>query len=356
MMKSLDVPNPNAAGIDIGTEMIFISVSGLPVRKFSTFTENLIEACVYLKENKVTTVAMESTGVYWIPLYDLIEKSNIEIFVVNGAHVKNVPGRKSDVQDCQWIQQLHSYGLLQSSFVPDNTIRKLRTYIRLRDDHIEMASAHKLHLQKAFNLMNVKIHNVISDITGTSGMNIIRAIVQGERDANSLVSLCNQQILNKKKDQVISSLQGNYEEEYVFSLRQAMTCLDFYLVQINECDKEIEKLLHKTTQEKSTPTDIKPPKVIKNHKPNIAGLHVLMMKLTDGKDASQIPGLTDQTLMKIVSEVGLDISSWPTVKQFTSWLGLAPNKHQSGKSSKKIRKRFKNRAGQILGSRQKPGQ
>ncbi len=348
MMKSLDVLNPNAAGIDIGTEMIFISVSGLPVRKFSTFTENLIEACVYLKENKVTTVAMEATGVYWIPLYDLIEKSNIEIFVVNGAHVKNVPGRKSDVQDCQWIQQLHSYGLLQSSFVPDNTIRKLRTYIRLRDDHIEMASAHKLHLQKAFDLMNVKIHNVISDITGTSGMNIIRAIVQGERDANSLVSLCNQQILNKKKDQVIASLQGNYEEEYVFSLRQAMTCLDFYLVQINECDKEIEKLLHKMTQEKSTPTDIKPPKVIKSHKPDIAGLHVLMMKLTDGKDASQIPGLTDQTLMKIVSEVGLDISRWPTVKQFTSWLGLAPNKHQSGKSSKKIRKRFKNRAGQIF--------
>ena len=347
-LENLNVINENAAGIDIGSEMIFVSASGMPVKSFRTFTQNLIELCLYLKENNVTTVAMEATGVYWMPIYDAIEKNRMQIFVVNGAHVKNVPGRKSDVQDCQWIQQLHSYGLLNSSFVPNNTIRKLRTYIRLRDDHIEMASAHKLHLQKAFDLMNVKIHNVISDITGTSGMLIIRAIIEGERDTNKLALLCNQQILNKKKDQVIASLEGNYDEEYIFALQQAVSCLDFYLLQINECDKKIESLLHEMTQKKSAPQQMKSVKVIKSHKPDIEDLHFLLMKLTDGKDASQIPGLTDQTLMKLISEVGLDIGKWPTVKQFTSWLGLAPNKHQSGKKNKKVRRRFKNRAGQIF--------
>ena len=348
LSKKLSVINENAAGIDIGTEMIFVSVAGLPVQSFPTYTSSLLEACRYLKINKVTTVAMEATGVYWMPLYDLIERNNIEVCVVNGAHIKNVPGRKSDTQDCQWMQQLHSYGLLRSSFVPESNIRKLRTYIRLRDDHIQMAAAHKLHLQKAMDLMNIKVHNVINDISGVSGIKIIKAIIEGERDANKLVSLCNQQILNKKKEQLIAALEGNYEEEYIFMLKQSLSCLDFYLLRINECDKEIEFMLKEMTEEKELPQQVKPAKSIKNHKPDINDLHMLLMKLTDGKDASQIPGLTDQTLMKLISEVGLDIDKWPTVKHFTSWLGLAPNKHQSGKSNKKIRKRFKNRAGQIF--------
>lgn len=348
LSKNLKVINENAAGIDIGTEMIFVSVAGLPVKSFATYTSNLLEAGKYLKINNVTTVAMEATGVYWMPLYNLIERNNIEVFVVNGAHIKNVPGRKSDIQDCQWIQQLHSYGLLRSSFVPVNKIRKLRTYVRLRDDHIQMAAAHKLHLQKALDLMNLKIHNVISDLSGSSGIKIIKAIIDGERDANKLVLLCDPQILKKKKEQVILSLEGNYEDEYIFILKQSLSCLDFYLLKINECDKQIELMLKEMTIEKKIPEQVKCPKVIKNHKPDIKNLHMLLMQLTDGKDASQIPGLTDQTLMKIISEVGLDIDKWPTEKQFTSWLGLAPNKHQSGKTNKKIRKKFKNRAGQIF--------
>ncbi len=256
--------------------------------------------------------------------------------MVNGAHIKNVPGRKSDTQDCQWIQQLHSYGLLRSSFIPESKIRKLRTYIRLRDDHIQMAAAHKLHLQKAMDLMNIKIHNVINDISGVSGIKIIKAIIQGERNAENLVSLCNQQILNKKREQLTIALQGNYEEEYIFILNQSLSCLEFYVQKISECDKQIELLLQEMTTEKGIPEHIISPKIIKNHKPDIKDLHILLMKLTDGKDASQIPGLTDQTLMKLISEVGLDIAKWPTVK------------HQSGKSSKKIRRRFKNRAGQIF--------
>ena len=148
LSKPLPLINENAAGIDIGTEMIFVSVAGLPVKGFPTYTPDLVEACRYLKTNNVTTVAMEATGVYWLPLYDLLESNNIEVFVVNGAHIKNVPGRKSDIQDCQWIQQLHSYGLLISSFVPVSSIRKLRTYIRLRDDHIQMAAAHNFIYRK----------------------------------------------------------------------------------------------------------------------------------------------------------------------------------------------------------------
>lgn len=348
LSKPLPLINENAAGIDIGTEMIFVAVAGMPVRSFPTYTADLLEACSYLKAHHVTTVAMEATGVYWMPLYDLLESHHMEVFVVNGAHVKNVPGRKSDTQDCQWIQQLHSYGLLCSSFVPVSSIRKLRTYIRLRDDHIQMAAAHKLHLQKALDLMNIKIHNVISDISGASGIKIIQSIIQGERDAEKLVLLCNEQILHKKKEQVIAALQGNYEEQYVFLLKQALSCLDFYLLRIHECDQQIESILKEMTVDKAAPQEVHPPKVIKNNRPAIKDLHTLLLKLTEGKDASQIPGLTDQTLMKLIAEVGLNMEKWPTVKHFTSWLGLAPNKHQSGKSSKKIRKRFKNKAGQIF--------
>jgi hypothetical protein len=232
--------------------------------------------------------------------------------------------------------------------VPVSSIRKLRTYIRLRDDHIQMAAAHKLHLQKALDLMNIKVHNVISDISGTSGIKIIQAIIQGERNAEKLVLLCNEQILHKKKEQVVAALQGHYEEQYVFMLKQALSCLDFYLLKIHECDQQIESILKEMTVDKAAPQEVHPPKIIKNHRPAIKDLHTLLLKLTEGKDASQIPGLTDQTLMKLIAEVGLDMEQWPTVKHFTSWLGLAPNKHQSGKSSKKIRKRFKNKAGQIF--------
>ena len=178
--------------------------------------------------------------------------------------------------------------------------------------------------------MNIKIHNVISDISGVSGIKIIKAIIEGERDANKLVLLCNEQILHKKKEQVIAALQGNYEEQYIFILKQSLSCLNFYLLKIKECDQQIESLLKEMTLGKADPIEVQRPKVIKNHKPAIADLHLLLMKLTDGKDASQIPGLTDQTFMKLIAEVGLDMEKWPTVKHFTSWLGLAPNKHQSG--------------------------
>ena len=180
--RKLQMIHPNAAGIDIGSEKIFVAVEEEEVKSFDTFTNSFSNAVNYLVEKKVQTVAMEATGVYWVTLYDMIEKVGIEVYVVNGRDVKNVPGRKSDVADCQWIQQLHSYGLLRASFIPEENIRQLRSYIRLRSDHISKLSEQIQHMQKALVLMNIKLHNVISDITGVSGMKILRAIIQGEED------------------------------------------------------------------------------------------------------------------------------------------------------------------------------
>ena len=179
--------NNYAAGIDIGSEKIFVAVAGQPVKNFHTYTSGIIEAANFLREHKIKTVAMEATGVYWIPLYEILEKEGFEVFVVNAYHVKHVPGRKSDVLDCQWIQELHSCGLLNSPFIPEDRIRELRSYVRLRDNHIERGASHIQHMQKAFDLMNIKLHNAISNIVGASGRRIIRSILDGERDPNKLV-------------------------------------------------------------------------------------------------------------------------------------------------------------------------
>ena len=340
--------NPYAGGIDVGSEKIFVSVPDQPVKNFDTYTASLIKCSRYLKENKVETVAMEATGVYWIPIYEILEAAGIEVCLVNGSHVKNVPGRKSDVQDCQWLHELHSYGLLRSSFIPEEGIRCLRSYVRLRDDHIQMAASHVLHMQKAMDLMNIKLHNVISQVTGKSGLRIINAILNGVRDAEKLVELCDTQILNKKKEQVILSLQGNYKQEHLFALKQALNCWDFYNQQILDCDHQIEEVLNKMTENKQTPLNIKAPKLIRHHKPEVNNLHLKLMKLTDGKDASQIAGFTDLSLLQIISEVGLDVSKWLTSKHFTSWLGLSPGMHQSGKRRKKRSSKAKPKAGQIF--------
>ncbi len=211
--KKIRKINHSAAGIDIGTSDIFIGIENKEVRSFSTFTESYLEAISYLKENKITTVAMEATGVYWYALYDMIESSGIEVYLVNGRAMKNVPGRKSDVQDCQWLQELHSYGLLKRCFIPDDITRQLRTYYRLRQDHLSLSSQHIQHMQKAFDSMNIKLHNVISQINGVSGLRIVKAIIEGNHNPVELSKLCEKSILKKKEDLVISSLKGHYRED-----------------------------------------------------------------------------------------------------------------------------------------------
>ena len=340
-----------AAGIDLGARKVFVSVEGEEVRSFETFTDQMLALCRYLQEHQIETVAMEATGVYWIVLYDLLEAAGIEVYVVNAAHVKHVPGRKSDVLDCQWIRQLHSCGLLRPSFVPPEAIRALRTYRRVREDHIQMSADHVRHMQKALDLMNVKLHAVISQIQGVSGLRIIDAILAGERDPQKLAALCEPQILRQKAQKVIQSLRGNWKEEQLFALRQAREAWTFYQGKIQQCEHQMQGLLQKLAQEQSPNDPPVPPgrsKPVRHHPFQIENLHQKLMRLTQGKDPTVIPGLTDSSLLQLIAEVGTDMTKWQTAGHFTSWLGLAPTIHQSGTTRKKRRFKKKTRAGQIF--------
>jgi len=319
------------------------------VKSFGTFTDDYLKAIAFLHEHKVTSVAMEATGVYWIPLFEMLEAAGIEVCLVNGRHVKNVPGRKSDVADCEWIRQLHSFGLLHPCFIPDDAIRQLRTYVRLRNDHISIASQHIQHMQKALDLMNVKLHNVISQIHGVSGMRVLNAIVAGERKPETLAALCENSILKKKRAEVIASLKGNFKKEHIFSLKQAIDGYNFYQQQLLQCDKEIEMLLNEFSAGKPIPPDIKKPKPIRHNAPKVDDLHTKLMILTQGKDPTQSIGLNDKTLLEMISITGLDLQSkWKTKKHFTSWLTLAPSMHKSGKSNKKRRMKKHSPAADVL--------
>ena len=243
---SLDQINPYAAGIDIGSKSHFVAVrtpSGeISIKEFDSFTSDLYELSKHLKENKVTTVAMESTGVYWIPLYDLLEEEGFEVKLVNARHVKNVTGRKTDVEDCQWLQKLHSFGLLSGAFRPVEKIRPLRAYSRQRSLLIESMAVHIQHMQKALFQMNIQLSNVLSDITGLTGMNIIRAIVAGTRDPKVLAQFRNYRCA-KSLEEIEKSLTGHWKKEHLFSLQQALELYDFYQKQILHCDEKIEEAL-----------------------------------------------------------------------------------------------------------------
>jgi transposase len=347
-MGKLEKINPNAAGIDIGSERIFIGIEGQEVRSFKTFTSSLEQSVEYLQLHNITSVAMEATGVYWVVLYDLLEQAGIEVFLVNPVETKNVPGRKTDVQDCQWIQQLHSYGLLRKSFIPDQMIRELRVYVRLREDHISMASAHVQHMQKALVMMNIRLHEVISQIQGAAGLKIIEAILTGERDVERLALLCNKQILNNKRGEVIESLKGNYRTEHLFALQQALNAWKFYHSLIAECDMKIELILSTTTQNKPPLRQLSKAKAIRHHKPEVKNLHEKLALLLQGKDPTVLPGITDYNLMQLVAEIGTDLTQWPSSKHFTSWTGLSPGKNSSGKMTKRSKRRISTKAGQIF--------
>ncbi len=251
--SKLKIVNPDTAGIDIGSAVHYACVpegrDEQRVQKFGCFTEDLHNLARWLKKCKVTTVAMESTGVYWIPLFQILESSGFEVKLVNAKHVKNVPGRKSNVQDCQWLQQLHSYGLLQGSFRPDNQICILRSYVRQRKTLTESASTHVLRMQKALIQMNIQLHKVISDITGVIGMHIIKAIVEGERNPDKLAEFRSPNIKNNKST-IAKALSGDYREEHLFTLRQEFELYNIYQEKIAECDRNIEAY-YKTFETKS---------------------------------------------------------------------------------------------------------
>lgn len=334
--KHLEHINQMAAGIDVGSQSHYVAVpegcDEVCVREFKSFTADLYELANWLGECGITTVAMESTGVYWIPLYELLESRGFEVRLVDARHVKNVSGRKTDVLDCQWLQQLHTYGLLSAAFRPDEQICILRTYLRQRSMLIQQASAHIQHIQKALSQMNLQLHNVLSDITGETGMNIIRAIIAGERDPEILASYRNYRC-KKPIETIKKSLTGNYRDEHIFTLTQAVELYSAYQNKVEECDKEIEKQLIKfknqTGIEKQNPEILeKAPKSSCKNAPSFDAKSQLIC--ITGVDLTAIPGIEASSALKIISEIGLDLTRWKSSKQFASWLGLCPGNRVSG--------------------------
>ena len=349
-MQALPVLNPKATGIDVGSEQLHVSIGGETPKVFGTTTGQLHALRDWLLSEGVTTVAMEATGVYWLCAYEVLDAAGLEVLVVNGKHVKNLPGRKTDLKDCQWIATLHAHGLLRSGFVPPADIRRLQDYLRLRTDHISLAAGHVQHMQKALERMNVKLHDAISSLTGESGLAVLRAILAGERRPEALVGLCDVQIQKRKRAQVVEALRGQWKAEHLFALRQALAGWEFYQAQIAECDQAIEAVLHEMQGAASDdPPPAGPPAEGKRggvNTPVIRDLHALLVRVCGGQDPTCLPGVADYTLLQIISEVGTDLRRWKSEKHFVAWLGLAPGSRQSGKRRGNQR-RHRNRAGRL---------
>ena len=324
--------NLNAAGIDVGATSHFVAVPAdraeQPVQEFAAFTADLYRLADWLTECGVKTVAMESTGVYWIPLFEVLEERGFRVMLVDPRRIKNVPGRKTDVLDCQWLQQLHTYSLLSGAFRPDGDIRRLRSYLRQRAMLVEYASHHIQHMQKALTQMNVKLQHVIRDITGKTGMDIIEAIAGGERDPRKLARLRDPRT---KADEatIAKSLQGHWREEHIFELSQALELYRAYHVKIAECDREIEVRLEQF--EDRSDGEPPAPNGKKRNQGNAPRFDVQgqLYRMT-GVDLTRIDGVDGFTALKVVSEVGTDMTKWESAKHFASWLGLSPNNRITG--------------------------
>ena len=349
-MSALPLIDPKAAAIDVGSEQMHVSIAGGEPKVFGSTTAQLHALRDYLLSQGVSSVAMEATGVYWLCPYEVLEKAGLQVMMVNGKYVKNLPGRKTDMKDCQWQSTLHAHGLLKGGFVPAEHIRRIQDYQRLRADHISAAASSEQQMQKALERMNIKFHDVISDLTGVSGLKVVRAILEGERDPAALLALCDEQIKKKKADRVLESLVGTWKTEHLFALRQGLAAWEFYRGQIRECDQALEQVLKELTADKPEPPGPLPTwgRRKKPNTPQIGQLRQMLWKLCDGKDPTTLPGVTDYTLLQLISETGTDLArNWKTDKQFTAWMGLAPGARQSGKR-RGTQKRSRNRAGRIL--------
>lgn len=352
--QALRVLNRNAAGIDIGANEHWVAVPAdrdpEPVRRFAAFTGDLVALAEWLRRCGVTSVVMEATGVYWIPLFQILETRGFEVKLVNAKHVRHVPGRKTDQRDCQWLQELHSYGLLSASFRPENDICVLRAYLRHRDNVIRAAAQQVQLMQKSLIQMNVLLHNVISDITGLTGRKILDDILRGERDPMVLAAHRHPRI-RATSEEIARSLHGDYREEHLFTLRQAVESYDFFGRQLRECDESILKVLRQF-EPKLPPEATPPPSTSSHHKPQRNEPPVefggILYRLL-GVDMTQVPGVQASTAITIVSEIGLDVSKFRSEKQFSSWLGLSPSpKISGGKRLGEERRRIRNRVAQAL--------
>jgi transposase len=343
----------NAAGIDIGADEIVVAVppdrDPHPVRVFRTFTPDLEALVAWLVACGIDTVALESTGVYWVPLYELLEQHGIVPYLVNARHVKSVPGRKSDWNDAQWLQKLHALGLLRASFRPDVEIAALRTLVRYRAELIAHRAPHILHMQKALQQMNVQVERVLSDIMGMTGQAIMRAIVAGERDPVALAKLRNPACKSSEE----TTLRGTWKDELVFVLQQALLIYDVYTAQIAVCDTELEQYLQRMEARSGEPTaplpDL-PPAKTDSHSKNApsfnARAHYARLL---GVDLVAVMGLSSSSVQTIISEIGIDMSRFPSVKHFGAWLGLAPrNDISGGKVLRSRTQKVVNRAAQAF--------
>ncbi len=345
----LTIAHPNAAGIDIGSASHFVAVppdrDDRPVREFSSFTGELNALADWLEACGVDTVAMESTGVYWIPLFELLESRGLTVLLVNARHVKNVSGRKSDVLDCQWLQQLMTYGLLAGAFRPAEQICVLRSLYRQREMLLRSQGRHVQHMQKALVQMNIQLANVIADIVGATGQKIVRAIVAGERDGQALAALKDARV-HASADEIAKSLVGTWRAEHLFALRQALGAFDFVATQLAECDHEIELQLQSLKTH-----DAEPAKGKKRSRARNAPKFDLRTQLFQmcGVDLTRIDGIDVTTALAVVSEIGVDMGRFPSIKHFTSWLGLCPGTRiTGGKVMSSKTKRVVNRAAQAL--------
>jgi len=346
--------NPNAAGVDVGATEIYIAVpvdrDPQPVRHFSTFTEDLHAVATWLKACKIETVAMESTGVYWIPLFQVLEARGFRVVLVNARHVKNVPGRKSDVSDCQWLQYLHTVGLLRGSFRPEQAVCTVRSILRHRDSLVQMASSHVQHMQKALDQMNLQLHHVINDITGLTGLTIIKAILAGERNPHTLAALRDRRV-KATEDTIAKSLVGDYRREHLFTLSQSLTAFRHYQELIGACDYEIEQYLE-AFESKVDPREGSLPESKNEQEPSDdasrfdLGSHLHRIF---GVDLTRIPGINILTTQTLLAEIGPDLSRFGSAPSFTSWLGLCPDNRVSGGKVLSVKTRkVKNRAATAL--------
>jgi transposase len=332
----LEVVHPGAAGIDIGSEEHYVAVpphmdpEGKPVRSFKTFTADLNRLADWLMACGVNTVAMQSTGVYGLPLLDILEERGIRPFLVNAQHTRNLPGRKSDVQESQWLLQLHVYGLLRNSFRPAEEIRILRSLWRLRQEHVAEAATCIQRMQKAMDLMNVKLTKVLNDVSGTTGMKIIRAIVGGERDRNRLAEFREPNV-KASEEEIAASLEGTWKAEHLFALKQQLANYDHYQSMIAECDRELASYL-RTLDDKGDIRQLPPVSRNKRPRGNMpAGIDLRSecFRMCGG-DLTRIDSINALTAQTILSEIGPDVSAFPTEDHFVSFLGLCPTNQKSG--------------------------
>jgi len=350
-VEPLRIVHPDAGGIDVGSRQHYVAVPAdrdrEPVRCFGCLTPDLQAMAAWLQACSVTTVALESTGVYWIPVMQILEECGIEVYLVDARQAKNLPGRKTDVKDCQWLQQLHTHGMLTRAFRPADAICTLRSYWRHRQGLVEMASMQIQLMQKSLEQMNVQLHKVLSDLTGVTGMKIVRAILAGERNPVVLAQM-RHPLVKSSEDTIAKALTGDWRSEHLFTLRQAVELYDIYQQKIEACDGEIERYMQ-GLEARGDPKDLEPRARGTRRKNQVHfDLRSQLHRLT-GADLTRIDGIDAMTAQTVISECGIDMSRFATERHYSSWLGLCPN-HQitGGKIRRRRTRKVCNRAARAL--------